>query len=35
MRLESDVRSVHRNLIGNESSCQRSQSKSVLLYERD
>ena len=35
MRLESDVRSVHRNLIGNESSCQRSQSKSVLLDERD
>ena len=35
MRLESDVRSVHRNLIGNESSSQRSQSKSVLLYERD
>ena len=35
MRLESNVRSVHRNLIGNESSSQRSQSKSVLLYERD
>ena len=35
MRLESDVRSVHRNLIGNESSSQRSQSKSVLLDERD
>ena len=35
MRLESNVRSVHRNLIGNESSSQRSQSKSVLLDERD
>ena len=35
MRLESNVRSVHRYLIGNESSSQRSQSKSVLLYECD
>ena len=35
MRLESNVRSVHRNLIGYESSSQRSQSKSVLFYERD
>ena len=35
MRLESNVRSVHRNLVSDESSSQRSQSKSVLLDERD
>ena len=35
MRLESNVRSVHRYLVSNESSSQRSQSKSVLLYECD